>query len=810
MQQLTIEHDGKLDIATGKSRKELNWRNKEITWSELVKRVSVTHRTAETYGEYLGAKKARQDEIKDIGGFVGGYLSKGRRKAGNVQHRQLITLDLDFATADFWNDFQLTYINAACLYSTHKHSSDSPRLRLIMPLDREVFADEYEAIARKIASTLGIESFDHTTFEPSRLMYWPSTSKDGEFVFEFQDGEWLSADEVLASYVDWKDSSEWPVSASVHNLVQRTIQKQGDPLEKPGVVGAFCRAFSISEAIETFLTDVYESCDVENRYTYKEGSTSAGLVVYDDKYAYSHHGTDPCANKLSNAFDLVRLHKFGLKDEDAKEGTPGNKLPSYTSMVAFATQDIKVKKQIGSERLADAKDEFKIGFDEEPENNDWIAELEVNTKGDYFSTIDNILLILTKDPNLKKAFGFNVFEQREVALKDLPWRKVTTNSKYLTDKDDAGLRHYLESVYGITGVQKIQDGFDLVMMDNCFHPVKDYLEGLYWDEQERVETLLTDYLGVADSEYVRAVTRKTLAAAVARIYRPGCKFDYVLTFVGKQGLKKSSLIDKLGGPWFSDSFFTVQGKEAFEQLQGSWLIEIAELSALKRAEIEAVKHFITKREDKYRVAYGRKIENFPRQCVFFATTNKIDFLKDSTGNRRFWPVDVHTQLPEKDVFKDLNVHEVSQIWAEAVEIYKAGEQLYLDEQMEKLAFEEQAEHTEKDDRMGMIQKYLNTKVPFNWEDLSVFDRRSFLQGDEMIGKPEKLRDKICVAEIWCELFGGTVKDMNSFNTKDLHTMMQNIEDWTKSKGNLRFGIYGEQKGYVREKTLKLSANADFS
>jgi len=333
MTQIKIQHDGPLDIATGRSRRETNWRNKETTWAKLVERVSVTHRTAETQAEYTGSTKGRQDEIKDIGGFVGGYLSGGNRKAGSVQHRQIITLDFDFANVDFWNDFTLTYGNAAALYSTHKHEPEAPRLRLLMPIDRIVQPDEYEAICRRVAGVLGIELFDPTTFERSRLMYWPSTSKDAEYLFEYQDGPWLSADEVLNSYHDWRDTSEWPVSEKVNKIIQRGMAKQGDPLEKTGVVGAFCRTFTIHEAIETFLSDLYLPCAIEGRYTYKEGSTAAGLITYDDKFAYSHHGTDPTSGKLCNAFDLVRVHKFGLTDEEAQAGTPVNKLPSHVAIV---------------------------------------------------------------------------------------------------------------------------------------------------------------------------------------------------------------------------------------------------------------------------------------------------------------------------------------------------------------------------------------------------------------------------------------------------------------------------------------------
>ena len=796
--QLPFKYDGTLDIATGRSRKELNWKNKEITWSELVAKLSTTHRTAETYKEYLSSKKPRQDEIKDIGGFVGGYLTSGRRKPENVAHRQLVSLDIDFANMDLWDDFCTFYDNAALLYSTHKHSTATPRFRLLVPLDRPVFRDEYVAIARRIAGMIGIEYFDDTTYQPERLMYWPSTAKDGDYVFEVQDGEWMNADKILASYRDWNDASEWPISSRVDKALVRNMQKQGDPLEKPGLVGAFCRAYNIHEAIESFLSDVYDTCDVDNRYSYKHGSTAGGLVVYEDKYAYSHHGTDPTSGKLCNAFDLVRLHLYGLKDEDAKEDTPINKLPSYAAMCDMVTKDKKTKQQIGSEKMELARQDFGAEYvdAEEIHSTEWLSEMDVDGKGNYLCTINNVVLILNNDPMLKGRLALNTFEQREVALKDLPWRKVGGN-KNLTDTDDAAIRHYIENTYSISGTQKVQDAVKVVMMRNGFHPVRDYLDALEWDGEERVESLLIDYLGAENNEYVKAVTRKALMAAVARIYRPGVKFDNVLVLVGQEGVGKSEILFRLGGDWFNDSLTTVHGKDAYEQLQGAWLIEMAELAGLKKAEVETVKHFISKRVDRYRVAYGRRTEDFPRQCVFFGTTNKMDFLKGQNGDRRFWPVVVRVEKPSKDLFKQLNVDEVAKIWAEAKYYYETGEKLVLDSNIEVLAKNVQAEHVEFDDRTGLIRDYLNKPITENWGDLDVFQRREFLQGDDILAVKGKVkRTRVCVAEIWQEVFGGSVKDLTKYIALDLHNIMQNMADWERYKGKLRFGIYGPQRGYV--------------
>lgn len=822
----TIKYDGTFDIATGRNRRETNWRNRETTWSEFVRKVSVTHRTAETHAEYLSAKKPRQDEIKDVGGFVGGYLTGGKRGAGKVLHRQLITLDIDFCKGEFWEDFTMLYGNAAVLYSTHKHAPDNPRLRLIVPLDRPVNPAEYEAISRKLAGMLDIELFDPTTFQPERLMYWPSTSKGAHYEFQFQDGDWLCADEILSSYRDWQDSSEWPVSVRVDKILQRSMLKQGDPLEKPGVVGAFCKAYTIQEAIELFLSDVYEPCD-DGRYTYKEGSTAAGLVVYNDKYAYSHHGTDPTSGKLCNAFDLVRLHKYGLKDdnEEVKSTTPGNKLPSYTAMVGFATQDVKVRKIIVDEKLSSAKNDFGVIADigstdtvEEEQNDDWKEKLDVDRKGNIFGTIDNIMLVFENDPYFKGKIAYDDFEKCEVAVKNLPWRKINWLNRRLIDRDDANIRHYLERAYGISHLSKTKDAMQVLAQKSVFHPIKDYLNGLVWDGIKRVDTLMIEYQGAADNEYTRIVTRKILVAAVARVFKPGIKFDTILTLVGKQGLKKSSLIAKLGMQWFSDSFsFNQLSKnetKACEQVQGVWLVEIAEMAGMAKAEVETVKHFVSKTEDRFRVAYGHRTENFPRQCVFFATTNKEDFLRDPTGNRRYWPVKVQETEPTKDVFTDLTEDEIGQIWAEAVDFYKKGEKLYLSEDMVILATEMQSRHTEKHPWYQIIEDYLETPRPNNWKKMQKHERTHWLADNEVEdedmfkAEPVQSISRVSIIEIWHEAIRKreTIDERSAITIRNI---MANMTGWEVEKNLKRYGAYGRQRnGYFRTNSPYLNDEED--
>lgn len=340
-----------INIAVGSSARTKVWKNTKLSWEEMVNKLTTENKTKETFKEYTEAKKEDQGKIKDVGGYVGGYLKNGRRKPENIIYRQLLTLDIDFAHPDLWEDFCLSFGNAAILHSTHSHSEEKPRYRLIMPLSREVTADEYVAIARQIAGILGIDFFDNTTFEVNRLMFWPSNSKDIPYYSEVQNGLWVDADTILDSYTDWQDSSLWPTAKKDTEKVHTAIKKQMDPEAKTGIIGAFCRAYSITEAIETFLKEEYKPAG-DNRYTYIKGTTSAGLLIYEDKFAYSHHGTDPAGGKLCNSFDLIRIHKYGHLDQ------AGSESKSFKAMEDFCLTLSSVKQAIAKESVSNAKSEF--------------------------------------------------------------------------------------------------------------------------------------------------------------------------------------------------------------------------------------------------------------------------------------------------------------------------------------------------------------------------------------------------------------------------------------------------------------------
>jgi predicted P-loop ATPase len=298
-------------------------------------------------------------------------------------------------------------------------------------------------------------------------------------------------------------------------------------------------------------------------------------------------------------------------------------------------------------------------------------------------------------------------------------------------------------------------------------------------------------------------------AAVSRVMKPGCKFDYMLITTGVQGLGKSTLPAKLGGKWYSDTLDTVSGKEAYEALQGVWIMEMGELKATKKADIEATKLFISKTEDAFRPAYGRRKQYFPRQTVFWGTSNDPQFLRDRTGNRRYWPVDVGVQDRERQPFDDLTQDVVDQIWAEAVVKYNAGEKLYLDRDEEKLALEQQELHTEESSLEGMILDYLDIPITDDWYTKTVLERRQYIgnagdaKSDELApsaaGKVKRM--KVCVLEIWVELVGGEVKNLAPVKAAEIRNILNNIDGWSRhssDKGRTRFGPgYGRQVTYER-------------
>lgn len=798
---IRLNNDFSIDLATAHSRIAKKWRNRHWLWSELLQRCSETKRTGETAAEYARMSKEEQSNVKDVGGFVGGYLSGGIRKNANVMYRTVATLDIDYGTVNVWDDFTMAFGFAAMIYSTHKHSSKTPRYRLVFPLSRQVSPAEYEPLCRKIAAEIGIDLFDDTTYELPRLFYWPSTSKDADFVFDYQDGPACDVDAILSQYVDYKDVSAWPLSSREGDVIAHEIKKQGDPTEKPGVIGAFCRAYSIEDAIDTFLSDKYEKTGHGGRYTYKLGSVAGGLVCYEGKFAYSHHETDPASKQLCNAFDLCRVHLFGAQDEGSRALDVTRK-PSYAAMQEFAAKDKAVKLLMARERAQAAADDFD-GLDDaelpEDYNDEWKAELEYTKSGKLLCNIANIILILENDPALAGHIVHDLFTGMDSAKDGLPWNK---NANQWTDTDDANLRVWLEKHYDIMGKEKIADALTAVLTRHSYHPIRDYLSGLTWDGVPRLDRIIIDYMGAEDSELNRAMSRKHFVAAVARVFNPGCKYDYCLIMSGAEGIGKSTLLRVMGGRWFNDSITTLEGKEGMEQLRRAWVVELGELSSIKRSDVEQVKAHLSKQVDIYRAAYARRVLEHPRQCVFCGTTNEALFLKGDTGNRRFWVIPVVAELRKYRDWSEAIRRDRDQLWAEAVHYYKQGEPLYLSEELEAQAKQRQQDFNDDNDDpiVAMLDKYLNTLLPVNWDTMDIQARRSYLRDpDPLQAEGTVKRDKVCAAEFICEQLGKDMADKDyKYLCRRVSKMIGDRPEWERVSSTKHAAkLYGTQRGFRR-------------
>ena len=428
----------------------------------------------------------------------------------------------------------------------------------------------------------------------------------------------------------------------------------------------------------------------------------------------------------------------------------------------------------------------------------WMSELKRGGKNnDILPTRSNIEIILKNDPNLKDGVGgLDIFKSRVYKTANLPWWKYDKYRSQWIDDDDSALRSYIEKYYEINSKERVLDALINVHRENSYNSVTRYLSALNWDGVERLDTLFIDYLGAEDSEYVRAVTRKQLCAAVKRAYEPGCKYDTVLVLSGPQGAGKSYIISRLGQEWFSDTIPAIKGKDAYEALDGKWILELGELNATRKSEIEAVRLFITSTSDNYRKAYARITTDNPRQCVLFGTANDDDYLRDYAGNRRFWPVDVMLHEKRLNMF-EMTQETIDQIWAEAVYRYHQGESLILEGDLKAQADKIQKAHEYVSPYKGQVLEYLDTPITEDWYTKDIYERRNYIQ-DSAMQEGCIRRNKVCVQEIWCEALGGDIKALGSKEKKEIEHIVMETGKWDKS-GSLRYGkAYGAARGFIRK------------
>ena len=455
----------------------------------------------------------------------------------------------------------------------------------------------------------------------------------------------------------------------------------------------------------------------------------------------------------------------------------------------------RVKLQLNAERQAQAQADF------DTETGDWRTLLTYQPKTSILeNSVWNEMLILNNDPDFAN-FAFNELANRIQVTGDMPWERPSDN-RFWRDADTAQMKALIDIRYVAFSSRNHDVSFTKVADDRRFHPIRDYLDGLpTWDGTKRIETLLVRCLQADDTRYTRAVTRKTFAAAVARIYKPGTKFDSVLVFDGVQGIGKSTLFkDLVGDEFYSEtlSLTDMDDKSGAEKLQGFWVVEIGELAGMKKADIEKVKAFLSTSDDKYRPSYGKTVESHPRQCIIIASVNgERGYLRDITGNRRFWIVKVHQEVQIKKW--NFTAEERDQIWAEAKTIWQSGEKLYLEGDLIKDAAEAQRDAMEVDERQGMVEEYLETLLPDNWDSMDTYARRSYIADKDAPTSPlgTVRRETVSNAEIWAECFGRNLAELKPADSYAIAALMTRVSGWERTKAKRRLPIYGEQRLYSR-------------
>lgn len=441
--------------------------------------------------------------------------------------------------------------------------------------------------------------------------------------------------------------------------------------------------------------------------------------------------------------------------------------------------------------------------------------LQVNKYGEPKNSTANAVTIVLEDPELS-GIMYDSFKQQFIATNPLPWEeKGVAHPRVFTEFDRKALIGYISSTYHIETGNTIDNALARLTFCRSIDPLQEYFKGLTWDGESRVEGLLTKYLGCEDSEYTRAVIRTTLISGVKRVFEPGCKIDMVLVLIGKQGCGKSTFVSKLARGYFTDTIRCpdIATKTAAEKLRGVFIAEISEMAGFSKTEVEMVKSFFSCQNDNYREPYARIVTEHPRKSIIIGTSNRISgLLIDETGNRRFLPV--FTGKESEAHPWDMTDEDIDQIWAEAYLMYKNGESHEMPAHLVDEVLKKQNEAVVEDIRMPLVSEYLDILLPENWYDLSIEDRRDYINHTgKYLAQPYNgtlRRDFVCAAEIGMEFFGMRKVELSIRFSKEIALMLRKL-GWTEfpsNNGRRRIPGYGKGTTFCRPESDRCDSGCD--
>lgn len=811
-------------------------------------------RTKETVLEYEKGDREFKTKCKDKGGFIAGTSENNKRDATSIKTRNMVTLDMDYCPPNILQiirdkqektkDLNFKFF----VYSTHSHTAEKPRLRLIVPLSYEVEVEKYEPIARAIANIIGIEYFDATTFQINRIMYFPSVSIDGDYICEsFGFDEWneLEPDEMLERYMDYLNIAEFQKPHYIDGLRVDKIAKgttRSSIKTKYRIVNAFNTEYTVSEAIEFFLKEEYDRGKTADRYTYRGGESKDGLVILSDQYAYSHHATDPAQGRLLHAFDIVRIHKFGKQDTDSTqqlEDEHYGKSTSFRAMFDYIRGNLPnvMKHMPEIKKLEKQEKEFTTNSivveENSVEESNWKLTLDyMGPDNDRHpkSNARNIKIIFENDPYFKGLFYYDSLKDAICFDRPPAWNKEKNKGDMLSDEDDSEIRVYLNTVYTISGKDLIYDSVVHQASKKRIHPIRTFLANLpEWDGKKRIETIICDLYDMVPNAFYKEASKAWWVGIIQRIMRPGSKFDMMLVISGEQGVGKSQFGKSIatlnwGGPmqtidsqpnYFGDDELPFDKKDAYEQLGGIMIYELPEFEKYyKKSDTSTIKSFLSKTTDKYRKSYGRRVGEYKRQCVFIATTNDVRPLRDRTGNRRFLPF--YSKL-ERNVSRLYdhnywNENIRNQCLAEAMSYYDDGfnPMSGFSTEAKRIWDELNEKATSENDSMPIVEMYLNNKFPVNYFNMPMMDMKKYYPEHierDFEGRTinRTFRDEFSLKEIYCIAFN---RDISHTPDYIMREQIENALDrlgFQKQSYRRSQGLFGQQTVYKRMNAIERSA-----
>lgn len=819
-------------------------------------------RTKETHEEYLKGDAEFRQKCKDKGAFIMGTATLNQRFSHSILTRNMITLDLDYCPPNIFDiiknkiEVEKKLQFRFFIYSTHSHTPKKPRLRMIVPLREDITPEKYEPIGLTIANELGLEFFDATTFQANRIMFYPSVSIDGEYFCEQYNEELSDADPevLLSSYMDYNNIEEWLRPHWIEGKKREALEKgnlksRDSTKTKYRIVNAFNTEYSITDAIDTFLQHVYKK-ERNGRYTYINGTSYGGLVIINPQYAFSHHANDIAQGRLRHAFDLVSIHMFGQQNyEDDKYGYSGTS--TFAKMTEFININLPnvvrhlpavAKSQEEYEKMQKETSELEKNNDEEKNNNEeptpptptplpdetkWLAELERNKSGKILATADNVRLIFENDPKLKDLFFFDTLKGSICFSRAPYWDTDKVEGESITDGDDIHIRtHFRRPPYRIEGKELIYDELFVVAYKKRINYIKKFISDLpEWDGIPRCETLFVKLFAVDDDAFTREATKKWLVGHIARILKPGTKFDYSILLIGAVGIGKSVFGKSLATPYwngdltqidnqrnsFMDSELPIGSKEGYDLIRGKTIVEIAEFDKyIKKYEQATLKAFMTSTTDQYREFYGKRAIEVKRSCVFLATTNSFSAIKDPENERRLMPFISRLPMHHANIYnKEMWNEEIrNQVLAEALHYYNIGYPFSapFNQKLSKMWALKNSGSSVENEALPDVEEYVNNLFPDRFfltnqtiEELRINWRDRYAHNPNYKPTNRFLRNSFSVKEIWAIAMRENRTQIDYHIRQQIEQSFRKLGFERDSSCRERQGILGQQYVWRRTK-----------